>query len=204
MWELSIPRQQPIVFAVGGLRYLTYRPPPQNSVRKRINNTRRTGGNSPAKHPRVFHCRISSSEHTPRLWTGHWRPPTYPKSRLISLRYDWLPLEPASNGLKIPAWPNQNLKRFGCWGLDKRSSLDSVQQAMFFATLTGKQAGVVIFDTDGVEGRYEFQIRTVAELAGVEYIAYDWEEGLPNEPEIPTQGEIVMPDIDILDFFWGF
>jgi len=75
---------------------------------------------------------------------------------------------------------------------------------MFFATLTGKQAGVVIFDTDGVEGRYEFQIRTVAELAGVEYIAYDWEEGLPNEPEIPTQGEIVMPDIDILDFFWGF
>ena len=52
-------------------------------------------------------------------------------------------------------------------GLDKRSSLDSVQQALFFAAVTGKAPGVVIYDTDGVEGQYEFQIRTAAELAGV-------------------------------------
>lgn len=89
-------------------------------------------------------------------------------------------------------------------GLDKRSSLDSLQQAMFFAAITGKEPGIVIYDTDGMEGQYEFQIRTTAELIGVEYIAYDWEEGLPDEPETPTEGEIVMPDIDIPDFFWGF
>ena len=37
-------------------------------------------------------------------------------------------------------------------GLDKRSSLDSVQQALFFSHVTGKRPAVVIYDTDGREG----------------------------------------------------
>ena len=32
-------------------------------------------------------------------------------------------------------------------GLDKRSSLDSVQQALFFSAVTGKRPAVVIYDT---------------------------------------------------------
>ena len=54
-------------------------------------------------------------------------------------------------------------------GLDKRSSLDSLQQALFFSTLTGKQPAVVIYDTDGKEGRFEYRIRTACEKAGVRY-----------------------------------
>ena len=54
-------------------------------------------------------------------------------------------------------------------GLDKRSSLDSVQQALFFASLTGKRAAVVIYDTDGTEGRFEHRIRVACEAAGVEF-----------------------------------
>ena len=34
-------------------------------------------------------------------------------------------------------------------GLDKRSSLDSVQQALFYSHVTGKRPAVVIYDTDG-------------------------------------------------------
>jgi len=44
------------------------------------------------------------------------------------------------------------------FGLDKRSSLDSIQQALFFSRVTGKHPAVVIFDTDGKDGEYEFQI----------------------------------------------
>ena len=54
-------------------------------------------------------------------------------------------------------------------GLDKRGSLDSLQQAIFFSVLTGKKPVVVIYDTDGKEGRYEFRIRKACEWAGVEY-----------------------------------
>ena len=52
-------------------------------------------------------------------------------------------------------------------GLDKRSSLDSVQQALFAASLTGKKPAIVIYDTDGVEGRYEFRVERAAKNAGV-------------------------------------
>jgi hypothetical protein len=55
-------------------------------------------------------------------------------------------------------------------GLDKRSSLDSVQQALFASTVTGKQPVVVIYDTDGREGRYEYRIKTAAEKAGIEFL----------------------------------
>ena len=54
-------------------------------------------------------------------------------------------------------------------GLDKRSSLDSVQQALFAASLTGKRPVVVIYDTDGQEGRYEYRIRIACAAAGVRY-----------------------------------
>ena len=54
-------------------------------------------------------------------------------------------------------------------GLDKRRSLDSVQQALFFAELTGKTPMVVIYDTDGKEGKYEYRIRKVCERIGLEY-----------------------------------
>ena len=82
-------------------------------------------------------------------------------------------------------------------GLDKRSSLDSIQQALFFANLTGKEPGVVIYDTDGIEGQYEYQIRTVAEQIGIRYESYLWQPEL----EMTTPN---LPDfLDGLDF-WGF
>lgn len=55
-------------------------------------------------------------------------------------------------------------------GLDKRSSLDSVQQALFFSHITGKPPAIVIYDTDGTVGQYEHQIRVAAELAGVRFL----------------------------------
>ena len=54
-------------------------------------------------------------------------------------------------------------------GLDRRSSLDSVQQALFFAHLTGKKPAVVIYNTDGKIGRYEHQIKVACERAGVTF-----------------------------------
>ena len=55
-------------------------------------------------------------------------------------------------------------------GLDTRSSLDSVQQALFFSHVTGKEPAVVIYDTDGKTGRYEYRIQVACELAGVEFL----------------------------------
>ena len=54
-------------------------------------------------------------------------------------------------------------------GLDKRSSQDSVHQTTFYSLMSGKLPGVVIYDTDGVEGKDEMQIREVCELLGIEY-----------------------------------
>ena len=54
-------------------------------------------------------------------------------------------------------------------GLDKRSSLDSLQQVLFFSVLTDKRPTVVIYDTDGQEGRFEYRIRTACQKAGVRY-----------------------------------
>ena len=53
-------------------------------------------------------------------------------------------------------------------GLDKRSSLDSVQQALFFGVLTGKEPAV--YDTDGQIGLYEHRIRVACERAGVRFM----------------------------------
>jgi hypothetical protein len=48
-------------------------------------------------------------------------------------------------------------------GLDGTASArDSVHQAVFAATLTGKVPMVVLIDRDGAEGRYEREMRAVA------------------------------------------
>jgi hypothetical protein len=55
-------------------------------------------------------------------------------------------------------------------GLDGRASArDSVHQAVFAAELTGKTPVVLMIDTDGVEGRYEQEIRIVARRLGIGY-----------------------------------
>lgn len=54
-------------------------------------------------------------------------------------------------------------------GKDKSSSLDSIQQALFFSYLTDKKPVVVIYDTDGEIGIYEYRIQKACEKAGVEY-----------------------------------
>ncbi len=56
-------------------------------------------------------------------------------------------------------------------GLDKRNSLDSVQQALFFAHLTGKKPVVVIHDTDERIGRFEHRIKTACEMAGIGFVS---------------------------------
>ena len=54
-------------------------------------------------------------------------------------------------------------------GLDKRSSLDSVQQSLFAAFLTGKEPAVIVYDTDGKIGPYEHRIQVACERAGVAF-----------------------------------
>ena len=60
-------------------------------------------------------------------------------------------------------------------GLDKRSSLDSIQQAVFASTLSGKEPAVAIYDTDGVWGKYEQRIWTVANELGIKFFWFDGE-----------------------------
>lgn len=54
-------------------------------------------------------------------------------------------------------------------GLDKSSSLDSIQQAGFFAHLTGKTPVVIIYDTDKKVGNYEHRIKKACEYYGIKY-----------------------------------
>ena len=55
-------------------------------------------------------------------------------------------------------------------GLDKRSSLDSVQQALFASAVTGKEPAVVTYDTAGQVGPYEYRVQVACELAGVQFM----------------------------------
>ena len=55
----------------------------------------------------------------------------------------------------------------------RRSSLDSVHQALYAAELTGKLPMVVVIDTNGVEENVEYQLRKVAGAAGVSYLTVD-------------------------------
>lgn len=61
-------------------------------------------------------------------------------------------------------------------GFDSRSSLDSLQQALFFAVLTGKTPVVVIYDTDQEIGQYEHRIRVACNEAGVLYLRLHFRE----------------------------
>ena len=55
-------------------------------------------------------------------------------------------------------------------GLDGTSSArDSVHQAVFASVLTDKRPMVVLIDTDGVEGRYEQEMRLVTRRLGIAY-----------------------------------
>ena len=55
-------------------------------------------------------------------------------------------------------------------GLDKRSSLDSIQQAVFASTIADRKPAVAIYDTDGVWGKYEHRIWVAANELGVRFI----------------------------------
>lgn len=56
-------------------------------------------------------------------------------------------------------------------GLDnKRSSLDSVQQALFAADLTGRRPVVVLIDTDGQEDAMQYRIERAARRSDVRFI----------------------------------
>ena len=54
-------------------------------------------------------------------------------------------------------------------GLDKRRSLDSLQQAVFASTLTNKHPAVAIYDTDGAWGNIEYRVLTAAKHLGVAF-----------------------------------
>lgn len=55
-------------------------------------------------------------------------------------------------------------------GLDNKSGArDSVHQALFYEYLTEKRPMVVIIDRDGVEDRYQYELRVVADRLGVDF-----------------------------------
>lgn len=59
-------------------------------------------------------------------------------------------------------------------GLDaRRSSYDSLIQAMFAAEVTELAPMVVLIDTDGVEDSAEYVVETATRAAGVAYRVYD-------------------------------
>jgi hypothetical protein len=59
-------------------------------------------------------------------------------------------------------------------GLDQTSSArDSIHQAVFASILSGKRPFVVLIDRDGVEGRYEQEMRSVADLLDISYANCD-------------------------------
>ena len=53
-------------------------------------------------------------------------------------------------------------------GIDKRSSLDSIQQALFASVLSGKKPAVAIYDTDNFLGKFEFRIFSAAKKAKID------------------------------------
>ena len=56
-------------------------------------------------------------------------------------------------------------------GLDGKSSArDSLHQALFAAHLTGKAPVVLLIDRDGIEGRYEYELRQTTRAVGVTYL----------------------------------
>lgn len=59
-------------------------------------------------------------------------------------------------------------------GLDnRRSSYDSVHQAVFYGHLTERDPYVILVDTDGREDNAEYQVEQVARQLGVGFAVYD-------------------------------
>ena len=67
-------------------------------------------------------------------------------------------------------------------GLDKRSSLDSIQQAVFASTIADRKPAVAIYDTDGVWGKYEHRIWVAAKELGVRFIWFKDFEAIDVDP----------------------
>ena len=62
-------------------------------------------------------------------------------------------------------------------GLDHtRSSLDSLQQALFFSVLTEKDPAVVIYDTDKKFGKFEYRIQEACEKVGVLFVRLNFND----------------------------
>lgn len=56
------------------------------------------------------------------------------------------------------------------FGHDNMDSLrGTVHDAAFAASLTGKTPMVIVIDTDGIEDRYQYEVRVVARRVGVAY-----------------------------------
>ena len=55
-------------------------------------------------------------------------------------------------------------------GKDQRSSLDSIQQAVFASTIAEKKPAVAIYDTDGRWCKYERRVWAAAKELGVKFI----------------------------------
>ncbi|WP_146132795.1 hypothetical protein [Hasllibacter halocynthiae] len=72
------------------------------------------------------------------------------------------------------------------FGIEGRSSFDSIHQALFAAELTGRDPSVMIFMDGDAEGAEAFQIRTVATEAGVSY------------ETMPSQGIVRQAQVDWL------
>ena len=67
-------------------------------------------------------------------------------------------------------------------GLDKRSSLDSIQQAVFASTIADRKPAVAIYDTDGVWGKYEHRSWFAAKELGVRFIWFKDFEAIDVDP----------------------
>lgn len=79
-------------------------------------------------------------------------------------------------------------------GLDnRRSSYDSLHQALFAASLTEKLPMVVIIDTNGVEEAEEFQVRSVAKKTGVSYLTVDKDFLVRWQMTVPFRQDQTIP-----------
>ncbi|QEW24520.1 hypothetical protein [Roseovarius indicus] len=85
-------------------------------------------------------------------------------------------------------------------GMDGTSSArDSVHQALFYAHLTGKTPVVLMIDQDGFEGRFEYEMRHVTEMANVGYARCSkgailrWVESSPMRASVTEDGEHDLP-----------
>lgn len=57
-------------------------------------------------------------------------------------------------------------------GLDKRSSLDSLQQTLFASNISEKEPMIVVVDTDNEKDIYEYRIGTTAKELGIPLLVF--------------------------------